>query len=911
MMRTRGATHLLLLTTLALLAGCGGGGGGSGSGGCSGECQAATPNALTVGDVQQVIARAVFEAQARNLKATIAVVDRVGNVLGVFRMNGAAPTFTISSGTGATGGLEGVGGLPSELAAIAKAVTGAYLSSEGNAFSTRTASQIIQQNFNPGESNQPSGPLFGVQFSQLSCSDLNVQASAGTIGPKRSPLGLAADPGGLPLYKNGTVVGGVGVISDGLYSLDTDIQGQDTDGDELIAVAGGSEFAAPAIAAPTRSPSTAARCATSIPNRWPAIPRWRRRLPRSTGSPARWSMSRATEGAPSWPASRSARPRRAIAPIHRPRSPASAPMCWSTRPTSIATRRFPASDGLLQAGEVTQLLKSALDVANRARAQIRRPLGSAAQVTVTVVDTRGTVLGLVRTPDAPVFGTDVALQKARTAAFFASLTAAAQLNALPPANYPTAPSAYVTALRTFLDDPAALANGIAYSARAIGNIARPFFPDGIGGTGNGPFSLPFPQWSIFNDGLQLDLVQNKVVAAIGGDTSTGCTGVGALANGIQIFPGGVAIYRGNVLVGAIGVSGDGIDQDDMVAFLGLANGASIVGNGLANAPPAIRSDTIVPQGEGTRLRYVNCPQAPFNGSSQQNAVRGHLIIGWDARGRARGAIAALAGCGTAHAQPKAPAQAVMPPCRARAAAACPPDGHYGLQVLVGDARRLRGAPSRRRVIAQLQEGAQVEALERRDAWYRIALSDGRAGWVDQVRWQDRAPTFPSKSRRRGCARSPMMRNLRARADPHRLRLRRIRMLAAGESAQSQIAQRQPMGKPFEALIPAIDPKQVPPPQALLPRESIPVPDRWRLMDQLGLVNQRWYDPYNPNTMKGDRPVFGEDWFVNIGAMSDTLFEFRQVPTPIGAQSTQNRGRTTSSAAAGSRCSTRTSSSAFR
>ena len=70
-------------------------------------------------------------------------------------MNGAAPTFTITSGTGATGGLEGIGGLPSEFAAISKAVTGAYLSSEGNAFSTRTASQIIQQNFDPGEKDKP------------------------------------------------------------------------------------------------------------------------------------------------------------------------------------------------------------------------------------------------------------------------------------------------------------------------------------------------------------------------------------------------------------------------------------------------------------------------------------------------------------------------------------------------------------------------------------------------------------------------------------------------------------------------------------------------------------------------------------------------------------------------------------
>ncbi len=622
MTRARGATHLLLVATLALLAGCGGGGGGSGSGGCGGECQAATPNALTVGDVQQVIARAVAEAQARNLKATIAVVDRVGNVLGVFRMNGAAATFTISSGTGATGGLEGVGGLPSELAAIAKAVTGAYLSSEGNAFSTRTASQIIQQNFNPGESNQPSGPLFGVQFSQLSCSDLNLQASAGTVGPKRSPLGLAADPGGLPLYKNGTVVGGVGAISDGLYSLDTDIQGQDTDGDELIAVAGASDLAAPAdrranqITVDGRtlryvdSESLASNPAVAPP--FAAIDGVAGTLVNVAGYGGSPIVAGVAFGT-------------AASGYRADPSPAFAGLGAYVLVDAANVNRYPpvsGSDGLLQAGEVTQLLKSALDVANRARAQIRRPLGSAAQVTVTVVDTRGAVLGLVRTPDAPVFGTDVALQKARTAAFFASTTAGAQLNALPPGNYPTAPSTYVTALRTFLADPAALANGIAYSARAIGNIARPYFPDGIGGTANGPFSLPLPQWSIFNDGLQLDLVQNKLVAAIGGDASTGCTGIGALANGIQIFAGGVAIYRGNVLVGAIGVSGDGIDQDDMIAFLGLANGASIVGNGLANAPAAIRSDTIVPKGEGTRLRYVNCPQAPFNGSSQQNACAG-------------------------------------------------------------------------------------------------------------------------------------------------------------------------------------------------------------------------------------------------------------------------------------------------
>src|SRR4029434_2169035 len=94
-----------------------------------------------------------------------------------------------------------------------------------------------------------------------------------------------------------------------------------------------------------------------------------------------------------------------------------------------------------------------------------------------------------------------------------------------------------------------------------------------------------------------------------------------------------------------------------------------------------------------------------------------------------------------------------------------------------------------------------------------------------------------------------------------------------------------MGRPLEAIIPEIDPKQVPPPEALLPRETIPVPDRWRLTDQLDLTKDRWFGPYKPNTLKGGPPVFGEDWFVALNLVSDTLFEWRQVPTAIGAQST--------------------------
>jgi hypothetical protein len=175
-------------------------------------------------------------------------------------------------------------------------------------------------------------------------------------------------------------------------------------------------------------------------------------------------------------------------------------------------------------------------------------------------------------------------------------------------------------MRAFFGDQTTFSNGIAYSNRAIGNLARPFFPDGIEGTPNGPLSKPQGQWSPFNDGLQLDLVFNAVTGA--NPPPAGCTTDQRIRNGIQIFPGSFPIYRGGILIGAVGVSGDGIDQDDMVSFLGLANASKALGTGIGNAAPALRADTLVPQGEGTRLRYVNCPQAPFNDSTEQNVCAG-------------------------------------------------------------------------------------------------------------------------------------------------------------------------------------------------------------------------------------------------------------------------------------------------
>ncbi len=627
----RARMHFGVALACVLLAACGSGSGGSDATPvCSGSCSPppTASDVLTVEDVQRIIAQSAHEALARNQRATIAVSDRVGNILGVFRMAGARTTFRITSNKGVTGGLENIDVLPDTFAAISKAITGAYLSSNGNAFSTRTASQIVQENFNPREANQPSGPLYGVQFSQLVCSDLMRRASDGSVGPKPSPLGLAADPGGLPLYKNNRLVGGVGIIADGVYGLDAEITDVDQDPDELIAVAATSGFAAPDDIRANRITADGrtfrfvdSEALMSTPAQAPVFS-----AVAGTLVPVAGFFDGAVKAGVSFGSAASG---------FRADTGALAAQNAFVLVDSANANRYPTragTDGFLQASEVATLAAEALKVANRARAQIRRPLGAQAQVTVAIVDTNGEVLSLVRTPDAPVFGTDVSLQKARTALLFSHPNTAADLSALPPASYigaggnavggfRTFPQ-YVAATRQFFGDATALANGQAFSNRAVGNLARPSFPDGILGTEPGPFSTPYSNWSPFHLGLQLDLSYNAIVAAAGGSGAVGCSGLSRARNGIQIFPGAVPIYRGNNLVGAIGVSGDGVDQDDMISFLGLGNASRAMNNAIGNAPKSMRADNLEPRGIGTRLRYVQCPQAPFNDSSEQNVCEG-------------------------------------------------------------------------------------------------------------------------------------------------------------------------------------------------------------------------------------------------------------------------------------------------
>jgi uncharacterized protein GlcG (DUF336 family) len=628
---------------------CGGGGGGLSENNYSVPDQ--TTEALSADQVTTILRQAANEATLRGAPATIAVVDRLGNVLAVAQMPGAPANATITSGTGVTVGLETVA-VPNTLAAISKAITGAFLSSGGNAFSTRTANEIIQQHFPLGISGNPAGPLFGVQFSQLPCSDFGRGLSGGapSAGPQHSPLGLAADPGGMPLYISGVLVGGIGVASTASYSLNPSLYDQDNN-DEGIALAGSAGFSAPVqiqaqnvaingvnldYVGPStvHQPGVAAGATPPLVN----VPGF------FTAATPQAGLTYGTVAA-------------GIFPDSLLGGAASYPPDLNAYVfgTGGAANRFPPTAGTtpadgnaITATEATELVTSALTVAEAARAGIRIPSSTHAQVTVSVVDLDGNVLAMARTPDAPVFGADVSLQKARSAVFFSRADAGSayteinNLTAAAPSS-PTGSFAYYIKAMS-VNAPNLFNSGTAFSEVSIGQLARPFLPDGIDYEGPGPLSLPTGSWSVFSTGLQVDLVKADIAAILGGGGApvSGCGGtvglpanshgITQIANGLQIFSGGYPIYRplGNnnyELVGGLGVSGDGIQQDALVAYLGIQGDASVgaLGAGdLINAPSTIRADnpariSLTPAvgSQPFTPLYVTCPPAPFLNSREQ------------------------------------------------------------------------------------------------------------------------------------------------------------------------------------------------------------------------------------------------------------------------------------------------------
>jgi uncharacterized protein GlcG (DUF336 family) len=446
--------------------------------------------------------------------------------------------------------------VPAVLAAISKAGTAAIFSTGGNAFTTRTASFIIQEHIPPGVDNRPGGPLYGVQFSSLPCSDIKKPGL---------PLGLSADAGSMPVYRNGVVVGGIGIEGDGLYTLDKDPADFDQPFEEIIAVAAIRGFETPQLIRGDNILADGVRLPFINVESAPAPP-----------TIAFGSLPGAIDP---------------LFPVRPAQASAFTPAVVGGISGEVDPRFFPfinSPASALNASDVNTIISHAAQQANITRGAIRQPLGSSARVSISVVDSEGRVLGLFRTTDAPVFGFDVAVQKARTAMFFSKANAGASLRAAGFGYYVDRAAA----------DGLALNGAVAHTTRSIGFLHRPFFPDGINNTPPGPFSTGFPEWSIFNVGLQLDLIKANLLATLGGG-NVPCTAIPEMANGAQIFAGSVPLYKNGVLVGAIGISGDGIDQDDIIAAAGAQGYSPAVG---------IRADQVTVR--GVRLPFVKFPRSP-------------------------------------------------------------------------------------------------------------------------------------------------------------------------------------------------------------------------------------------------------------------------------------------------------------
>lgn len=493
-----------------LLVGCGGGGGAI-------LPPPPTPafQPLTHAEVTQIVKAAAAAASADTM--VIAVVDRQGKVLGVFRKPNA-PSLVM----GNFSIMEDANDV-----AVALARTGAFFSNNQAPLTSRTVRFISGIHLPPGVMNQPPADLYGIENTNRGCT-LSAELEGYGFKPAKPVSGVKAlgimtgkkdtndsdpntvNPGGIPIYRANVLVGGIGVT------------GVPIDLAEYAAFRGATSTGFGDFFSHLPPPGAVFLGGVVLP----AID--------NTSPPAGAGTGTATGG--TW----------FVAATDGTGTPSEGDLVTPA-----------AGSGGLSATDVTTILGNAEAEANLTRAAIRLPEGSRTRMVIAVADLDGTIIGLRRMPDSTVFSIDVAATKARNMVYFnGSTRLAADLNQVPA--------------------------GTAVTNRTISFAAMPLFPPGIDGTSPGPF---------FN-----------LYAA---DTANPCTqGFEGGApddkkSGIVFFPGSAGLFRNGVLVGGLGVSGDGVDQDDFVTSAGTKG---------FEAPAAIRADQI--SISSVRLPYFKFPRNP-------------------------------------------------------------------------------------------------------------------------------------------------------------------------------------------------------------------------------------------------------------------------------------------------------------
>jgi uncharacterized protein GlcG (DUF336 family) len=446
---------------------------------------------LTAGEVRDLANNAALAVDDPGL--VVVVVDRAGRPLAVFRRPAAADADVEK--------------------ALALARAGAFFSNQRTPLSSRTVRAISRPNFPEGIPNQPAGALFGIENTNRGCS-LNAifnpgsavpppQNAAGT-GPSQ---GIATTAGGIPLFRNGTIViGGIGVAG---------VRHENVAEFATVAATSGTPFF---VQLPLPPPEGVYLDGFLLP-----------------------FVNQTTRPAGVQPAS----------------SPGGlfqiGPLAGNPAPEGWLIG--PKGGSALSADDVRSIIDSAVARAGRTRAAIRLPYGTRTRMVMSVSDLDGTILGLFRMPDATIFSIDVAATKARNVVYFSG-----------PGRDP--------------QDLAGVPPGIAVTNRTIGFGSQPFFPSGIQN------SLPGP----FRDLYNFDLANPCTQGRQPNDPNQ---------SGIVFFPGSAPLYRGGRMVGGLGVSGDGVEQDDYVTA-GGAQGFE--------ALDSIRADQIFIR--NVRLPYWKFPRDP-------------------------------------------------------------------------------------------------------------------------------------------------------------------------------------------------------------------------------------------------------------------------------------------------------------
>jgi len=470
-----------------------------------------TPTPLSSADVKQVVQAA---AQSADAPLVIAVADRAGKILALFR-NATAP-LTSTGNFGAT--------VDSNELAVALARTAALFSNNQAPLSSRTVRFISGIHFPPGVSDAPNADLYGIENTNRGC-PLHATFLAGqSVDPARSIDGLspglgvitgkadasdsdpaAVNPGGVPLFKNGAAVGGVGVVSTSAAVA------------EYAAFSGASQAGLLPTAAQLPPPGVVIIGGISLP------------FVNQTTAPS------------------------GVGPGSAAGTFVVGPLAGGLPPEGDLVGPVGGASGLTQS-DVAAIINHAVATAELTRAVIRLPAGSRSRMTIAVADLDGTVLALHRMPDGTVFSIDVAVAKARNVIYFSNPAGNSDLPGVPA--------------------------GTAVTNRTIGFGAQPLFTPGIDGSGPGPF------FNLFLFDLAHPCTQGSQAA-------------NANQNGVVFFPGSLPLYKNGVLVGGLGVSGDGVDQDDFVTHAGAQG---------FEAPDAMRADQI--EVDGVRLPYQKFPRNP-------------------------------------------------------------------------------------------------------------------------------------------------------------------------------------------------------------------------------------------------------------------------------------------------------------